>query len=191
MMRNFTSVLLTALLLAVGTGAQAELQSLTPIPNTPMAPDFTLGDLNGDAHSLSDYRGRVVILNFWATWCPPCRREMPSMERAWQQLKKHDVVMLAVDVGEDLDTVYTFLADYPVSFPLLLDEEAEVVRKFPVRGLPTSYVIDPEGRLVYQAIGGREWDEPEILEKVRALRESAQVVDAVPAGEPNRSGSTF
>ena len=191
MMRNFTSVLLTALLLAVGTGAQAELQSLTPIPNTPMAPDFTLDDLNGDAHSLSDYRGRVVILNFWATWCPPCRREMPSMERAWQQLKKHDVVMLAVDVGEDLDTVYTFLADYPVSFPLLLDEEAEVVRKFPVRGLPTSYVIDPEGRLVYQAIGGREWDEPELLEKVRALRESAQVVDAVPAREPNRPGSTF
>lgn len=191
MMRNFTSVLLTALLLAVGTGAQAELQSLTPIPNTPMAPDFTLDDLNGDAHSLSDYRGRVVILNFWATWCPPCRREMPSMERAWQQLKKHDVVMLAVDVGEDLDTVYTFLADYPVSFPLLLDEQAEVVRKFPVRGLPTSYVIDPEGRLVYQAIGGREWDEPELLEKVRALREGAQVVDAVPAREPNRPGSTF
>lgn len=191
MMPKFTSVLLTALLLAVGTGAQAEQQSLTPIPNTPMAPDFTLDDLNGDAHSLSDYRGRVVILNFWATWCPPCRREMPSMERAWQQLKKHDVVMLAVDVGEDLDTVYTFLADYPVSFPLLLDEDAQVVGKFPVRGLPTSYVIDPEGRLVYQAIGGREWDEPEILEKVRALRESAQVVDAVPARESHRPGSTF
>ena len=191
MMHNVTSLLLTALLFTAATTAQAELQSLTPIPNTPMAPDFTLDDLNGEPHSLADYRGRVVILNFWATWCPPCRREMPSMERAWQQLKKQDVVMLAVDVGEDVDTVFTFLADYPVSFPLLLDQEAEVVRKFPVRGLPTSYVIDPSGRLVYQAIGGREWDEPEILEKIRALRESAQSVNAAPARQADSSSPSF
>lgn len=102
------------------------------------------------------------------------------MERAWKALKGQGAVILAVDVGEDMDTVYTFLADYPVSFPLLLDQEAEVVRKYPIRGLPTSYVVDPNGRLVYQAVGGREWDDPEILDKIRDLRESPRTVKAAP-----------
>lgn len=175
-MRRVLSWWILALAVLCTAAVRAEVQSLNPITNTPMAPDFTLQDLDGHNHRLSDYRGRVVILNFWATWCPPCRREMPSMERAWQAVKSQDVVMLAVNVGEDADTVYTFLADYPVSFPLLLDEDAVVVGKFPIRGLPTSYVIDPRGRLVYQAIGGREWDDPEILDKIRALREQPQRV---------------
>lgn len=164
-------MLLSAALLLTLAPAAAEPQLLTPVPDTPKAPDFTLEDLDGVARKLSDYRGKVVLLNFWATWCPPCRREMPSMERAWLQVKDEDIVIVAVDVGEDVDTVYTFLADYPVSFPLLLDEQAEVVRKYPVRGLPTSYVIDPDGRLIYQAVGGREWDDPQILDQLRELRQ--------------------
>lgn len=189
MMRTLVTVLLGTALLIGALPARAQAQSLTPVPNTPQAPDFALKDLNGDTHKLSDYRGQVVLLNFWATWCPPCRREMPSMERAWQQFKDQDMVILAVDVGEDLDTVYTFLADYPVSFPLLLDEEAEVVRKFPVRGLPTSYVIGPDGRIMFQAVGGREWDDPQILEQLRALREGAQRADTPAPNQPAIAGA--
>lgn len=171
-------MLLSAALLLTLAPAAAEPQLLTPVPDTPKAPDFTLEDLDGVARKLSDYRGKVVLLNFWATWCPPCRREMPSMERAWLQVKEQDIVIVAVDVGEDVDTVYTFLADYPVSFPLLLDEQAEVVRKYPVRGLPTSYVIDPDGRLIYQAVGGREWDDPQILDQLRELRQGPRTAQS-------------
>ncbi|NIP72410.1 MAG: TlpA family protein disulfide reductase [Gammaproteobacteria bacterium] len=147
----------------------AEPQTLEHLAERPPAPALALKDVDGTLHRLEDYRGRVVIVNFWATWCPPCRREMPSMERAWNRLKGHGVIMLAVDVGEDADTVFTFTADYPVTFPLLLDQEGDVVRAWPVLGLPTTFIVDPEGRLAYQAIGGREWDAPELLETIRAL----------------------
>lgn len=110
------------------------------------------------------------------------------MERAWQQLKKDGVAIVAVDVGEDLDTVYTFLADVPVSFPLLLDEDAEVVGRYPIRGLPTTYVLDPSGHLVYQAVGGRAWDDPEMLKAIRALRDEApQSVQSQPKAAPQPS----
>ncbi len=171
-------VALAGVLMLLVAAAYADMQLLSPIPNKPMAPDFTLKDLDGKSHRLSDYRGQVVILNFWATWCPPCRREMPSMERAWHRLQKNGAVILAVDVGEDLDTVYTFLADIPVSFPLLLDEDAEIVSRFPIRGLPTTYVVDPSGHLVYQAVGGREWDNPDVLKTILDLREAPQQVQA-------------
>ena len=163
---------LMAMILAFGAAlaqAQEPGRGLTEIPQRPLAPDFTLRDLDGNRHRLSDYRGRVVIVNFWATWCPPCRAEMPSMQRAWERLRKEGIVMLGIDVGEDEDTVFQFTADYPVEFPLLLDQDSSVIGRWPVRGLPTTFVVDPQGRLAYRAIGGREWDDPALLEQVRAL----------------------
>jgi peroxiredoxin len=151
--------------------AQEPGKGLTKLPETPQAPDFTLTDLDGNRHRLSDYLGQVVIINFWATWCPPCRAEMPSMQRAWEALKQEGIVMLGIDVGEDEDTIFLFTANYPVEFPLLLDRDSEVIAQWPVRGLPTTFVVDPKGRIVYQAIGGREWDEPELMAAVRALRQ--------------------
>ncbi len=150
--------------------AEQQAQLLHEIPERPVAPDFSIEDLDGVVHTLSAYRGKVVILNFWATWCPPCREEMPSMERAWQKLRHEDVVMLAVNVGEDEDSVFEFTASYPVEFPLLLDRESAVIGNWPVRVLPTTFVIDPQGKIVYRAIGGRDWSAPEMLLKIRALR---------------------
>jgi peroxiredoxin len=150
-------------------GSAAPRQTLTKLPDTPPAPDFTLKDMDGRTHRLSQYRGKVVLVNFWATWCPPCRREMPSMERAWKQFDHEKIALLAVDVGEDLDTVFTFLADYPISFPLLFDHDSSVVEQWPIRGLPTTFVVDPQGRLHYRAIGGRDWDDPALMDKIRAL----------------------
>ena len=164
--------LLTVLLLlapAFMVLAQQAGTGLTKLPGTPLAPDFALLDLDGNRHRLSDYRGEVVIINFWATWCPPCRAEMPSMQRAWTQLEGEGVRMLGIDVGENEQTVFQFTGSYPVEFPLLLDEASAVIEQWPVRGLPTTFVVDTRGRIVYQAIGGREWDDPALLAKVRAL----------------------
>ena len=92
------------------------------------------------------------------------------MQRAWETLQGEGVMMLAINVGEDEDTIFQFTANYPVEFPLLMDLDSTTIEDWPVRGLPTTFVVDPEGRLVYRAIGGREWDEPELLAKVRALK---------------------
>jgi peroxiredoxin len=159
------------LVLLVSCGAAAADQTLTPLPGGVPAPDFALPDIHGKLHRLSDYRGRPVIVNFWATWCPPCREEIPSMNRAWRELSTAGIMILAVDVGEDADTVFVFTADYPAEFPLLLDVSGEVVGRWPVKGLPTSYVIAPDGTLAYRAIGGRAWDDPDLLERIKRLKE--------------------
>lgn len=145
-------------------------QVLSPVEQQVMAPDFELADTEGRMHRLSDYRGKTVIINFWTTWCPPCREEIPSMNRAWNALQQEDVVILAINMGEDEDTIFIFTADYPADFPLLLDREGEVIARWPVKGLPTTYVVAPDGRIAYRAIGGREWDDPEFLRKIRDLR---------------------
>ncbi|SCZ58388.1 peroxiredoxin family protein [Thiohalomonas denitrificans] len=161
-------VLILALPLLAAAAPQS--QGLTSVEERPSAPDFSLEDMDGNLYRLSDFRGQPVIINFWATWCPPCREEMPSMQRAWEGLREKGVAMLAINVGESVDTVFQFTANYPVEFPLLFDLDSAVTEKWPVRGLPSTFVVDPEGRIVYQAIGGRGWGDPELLEPVLDLR---------------------
>jgi thiol-disulfide isomerase/thioredoxin len=149
----------------------AEKQWLHEIPNKVQAPEFKLLDFDGKTHRLSDYKGKVVIVNFWATWCPPCRYEMPSMEKARLLFEndpatKNKIVILAINVGEDADTIFTFTADYPVNFPLLLDLDSQVIKQWPVIGLPTTYVVDPKGKIVMRAIGSREWDDANIVKQL-------------------------
>ena len=160
---------LVASLLALAGGVPAA-ETLTPIPGDVPAPDFTLQDTNGKTHRLSEYRGKPVIVNFWTTWCPPCREELPSMNRAWQLLEQEDVAMLAINMGENEDTIFIFSADYPTDFPILMDQSGEVIEQWPVKGLPTTYVIAPDGTIAYRAIGSREWDDKGLLDKVRALK---------------------
>jgi len=145
-------------------------QTLTSLLERPPAPELGLPDLDGAMHTLAKHEGKVLIVNFWATWCPPCRAEMPSMQRAWEVVKDDGIVLLGVNMGEDEDRIWTFTADYPVDFPLLLDRDGSVTERWPLKGLPTTFVVDGEGRLVYQAIGERAWDDPVLLDKVRALR---------------------
>ena len=92
------------------------------------------------------------------------------MQRAWRQLEAEGIVMLAINVGEDEDTIFSFTANYPVEFPLLLDSDSTVIQAWPVRGLPTTFVIDPRGHIVYRAIGSRAWDDPDVLSLLRALQ---------------------
>ncbi len=145
-------------------------QSLTPIMSRPLAPGFKMMDMDDLSHKLSDYKGKPVIINFWATWCPPCRAELPSMNRAWKKVKDEGIEMLAINVSEDEDSIFIFTGEYPIDFTVLLDESGAEIRHWPIRGLPTTFVLDPEGRIVYQAVGSREWDDDALLNKVRALR---------------------
>lgn len=139
----------------------------TPLP----APDFSLTDMDGKAHALADYRGKVVLVNFWATWCPPCRKEMPSLERVYQHFKGKPFAVLAINQWETVDHVFSYMGDLNVdpSFPILFDSESKVADQFGVRGLPTSFLVDAQGRIVYRAVGGREFDHPEVEKLIEGL----------------------
>ena len=145
-------------------------QVLSPFGKDMIAPDFQLQDTEGQWHSLSDYRGKTVVVNFWTTWCPPCREEFPSMNRLWNKMQDEGVVVLAINIGEDDHDIFIFTANYPADFPILFDRKGEVIDQWPVRGLPTTFVIAPDGRFAYRAIGARQWDAPDFVSKIRALR---------------------
>ncbi len=110
--------------------------------------DFELEDLTGSKISLSGLKGKKIFLNFWATWCPPCKAEMPDIEKLYQETKDTDLVILAVNVGEDKKTVESFIADNNYNFPVLLDVKGTVSQLYQVSGIPTSYFINSEGYLV-------------------------------------------
>ena len=169
--KRFKNILLLVLFMSVVSSHRAIAQEpLHEVKGQPVAAAFSLLDIDDNMHSLAAYKGKIVIVNFWATWCPPCRFELPSMEKAYQKLKAEDVVMLGINVGEDADTIFSFTADYPVTFPLLLDRDSKVTQAYPVIGLPTTFVIGPNGRIIYRAVGTREWDEQVLIEKVLALK---------------------
>jgi peroxiredoxin len=133
------------------------------------APDFTLRDLNGETVSLEDYRGKLIFLNFWATWCMPCRSEMPSMERLYIEFKDRGFTMLAVDLREGTGKVKAFREKFKLSFPILLDSDGRVGRMYGVRSIPTTYLIDQEGNVIGGALGARDWVSKEALELIEHL----------------------
>ena len=126
------------------------------------APAFELADPSGKRYALKDYKGKVLVVNFWATWCPPCRKEMPSMQRLWRALQAQGVELIAIDFGESAEDVAAFAAETGIEIPLLLDPTGDIVHKFKAVGLPTTFIIDRQGRLAYHAAGEREWDAPKI-----------------------------
>ncbi len=117
------------------------------------APDFVLASLDGEQVRLSDLRGNVVLLNFWAVWCGFCRVEMPEMQRAYERYRDDGFVVLAVDVMEDADLVREFVRNAEVTFPVLLDQQGEVTGRYLVRGLPTSFFIDRRGVIMGVQLG--------------------------------------
>lgn len=124
----------------------------------PKAPDFTLEDMQGNKVSLSDFKGKIVMVNFWATWCPPCIEEMPSMEKLSQKFKGDDFVLLAVNVEEDARSIVEkFLKKTPYSFPVLLDGDAKVQQLYGAYRFPETVIINRQGEIVTKVIGGRDW----------------------------------
>jgi thiol-disulfide isomerase/thioredoxin len=109
-------------------------------------------------------------VNFWATWCPPCRKEFPSLGRVRKLFKPAEFEVLAVNIGEDPDTVFSFAGH--TEFPVLFDRDSKAMAAWPVRGLPTTFLVDRQGRLAFRATGGREFDDPEIVAAIRQLHNS-------------------
>lgn len=141
-------------------------------PEQPVeAPDFRLADPDGRRISLRDHRGRVVFLNFWATWCLPCRAEMPEMERVHQEFKGQGFVVLAVNLRESPAQVRKFAQELKLTYPLPIDEDAKVVQAYAVRALPVTYLIDRKGIMLGRAVGPREWYSGEARALVRHLLE--------------------
>ena len=134
------------------------------------SPAMEIQDLSGKSWKRSDLLGKVVIVNFWATWCPPCREEIPSMNRAWNKLKDEGVLMLAINVGESDDAIFNFQKHTAINFPILLDPKGENSRNWGASGLPTTFILNTKGEIVYKIVGGRYWDDEEILQTIRALK---------------------
>ncbi len=136
------------------------------------APGFTLPDLEGKLHGLAGFRGRVVVLNFWATWCPPCIDEMPSLERLHQALADQGVAVIAVSVDERFSDVPAFVQKFDLTFSVLYDEGKKVSRKYQTFKYPETYILDREGRLKSKVVGPRDWAAPTVIrDMVELLKE--------------------
>jgi thiol-disulfide isomerase/thioredoxin len=165
---------------ATGQSIQSRLMSLgISAARSPLEPiAFELEDLNGKTHNLSDYFDKVVFLNFWATWCGPCRFEMPSMERLHKELKKEGLEILAVDLQESNEQVQSFVDELDLTFTILMDRTGRVGAQYGARSIPTTYLIDREGKIFARAIGAREWDTPQMIDLFRSiLRDGVQYED--------------
>lgn len=163
---KFGSVILLVSL-QLGVMASAAVRAAVPMPPLRPAPPFLLEDMQGEYHRLMDYEGKVVIVNFWASWCAPCREELPSMNRAWAELKDEPVAMLAINVSDDREAIFAFLRDYPIDFTLLLDTHGRASRHWRVQGLPTTYIVNPGGRVVHRLVGKHDWSSDRLLQLVR------------------------
>jgi peroxiredoxin len=144
------------------------LRNLTPIIN------FTAPLLNGKNVSLRSLKGKVVFLNFWATWCPPCRQEMPSMEVLYQHFKDQGLEFLAVDIQEEKSDVAAFMEKYGLNFPTAIDASGDISSKYGIRSIPTTFIIDRQGIILAAAVGGRNWDTPEMFAAFETLLKNGQ-----------------
>jgi len=134
-----------------------------------VAPDFTLTDLSGNRVSLRSLKGKVIFLNFWATWCVPCRQEMPTMEKLHREYKRDGLEVVVVNLRETKEEVLKFVNELSLTFTVLLDKDGKVSEEYGVWSLPLSYFINRKGEFVGKVIGYRKWDSPEAKAFFREL----------------------
>jgi peroxiredoxin len=162
-------LLLFVLLILNGLAAAGPIKNLQEMKEREKAPAFALANLDGKKVQLSDFRGRIVFLNFWASWCAPCREEMPGMEKLFRDLKGQDFVILGVNVKENREKAQKFAQELKITFPLLLDPQGEVGLLYGAWGLPTTYIIGKKGEVIARAFGPAVWDSKESYEYFRSL----------------------
>lgn len=172
-------VLACAVLAASWTTAAATTLALRSAPEPLPAPGLDLTDLTGDPFTLAPVDGQVLLVNFWATWCPPCRKEMPALQRLSERLDAQPFRVLGVNVGEDPERIADFVQSLPAppAFPMLLDRSGEAARAWDVRVVPTTWVIDRSGRKILGAVGEVDFDSPELVEQLQTLIEAEPHAD--------------
>jgi peroxiredoxin len=168
-MRTLPLLLLLTFPATLFSGAAGPVRNLQEMKKPDPAPAFSLSGLDGKRVSISDFRGKVVFLNFWASWCAPCREEFPGMERLYRDLKGEDFVILGVNVKETREKAVQFVKELKITFPIVLDPEGDVGLLYGAWGLPTTYVIDKKGRAVARVFGPAAWDGRESYEYFRSL----------------------
>jgi thiol-disulfide isomerase/thioredoxin len=145
----------------------------TVFPEAQALPIINVPGLDGKPIDIKDFSGSYVILNFWATWCPPCKAEMPSMETFYKTFKDKKLTIFAISTGEKPDTVKTFIKANPHSFPIGLDSSGQLGAIFAGRGIPTTYIVNPEGKAIAGTIGGRDWMDKKTIEAFNSLLSSS------------------
>ncbi|WP_205602564.1 TlpA disulfide reductase family protein [Chelativorans alearense] len=141
----------------------ATATALVPAPSPLAGPELDIPDLAGNLHRLADYQGKVLVVAFWAAWCPPCRKEMPSLARLSRSLPADRFAILAVNLGDGPERIGNFLDRVDHSgLPILTDQASKLASAWHVRGLPVSYVLDPAGQVTYAVMGSLEWDSPAV-----------------------------
>ncbi len=167
-LKGFISVLLLAACFTKGSVVPGEEELIDlgfrPIENNSQVPDILLTDIGGNTQLMSEHQGRVILLNFWASWCPPCRAEIPDFNILAGKLQGNEFSMIAVNVGEDSQTVTSFMKLYDVEFPVFLDESSEIAQTMGVVNLPTTVLIDRNGQGIASVVGALEWSSNEILQ---------------------------
>ncbi len=159
-------ILLASLVIAMGVSPRA----INGMEAEKLAPDFELKDLAGNAVKLSDYKGKVVFLNFWATWCPPCREEIPSIQALGNSLsgEKFKIIAVSLDRGSTAG-LRDFTRDNNISFLVLHDTEGSAAAKYKVVSIPTTFIVDKDGRVVKKYVGSRNWLDPAFTGELRKL----------------------
>jgi peroxiredoxin len=160
-------ICLPALAFAIPLGAGTDTLGTLGLqtPHEPLeAPAFELLDLSGKKIQLKDFRGKLVFLNFFATWCGPCREEMSGMERLYLSYHDKGLIILAINMQESAKTVRPFVQRLKLSFPAVLDTKGSVSREYGIRALPVSFLVGRDGNIRWRAMGGREWDTPQMRE---------------------------
>jgi peroxiredoxin len=156
------------LVLLAALALPASAQSLKPWQGG-ATPPLELADVDGKSHRLADYEGKVVLVNFWATWCGPCREEMPSMEELREMLQGKPFVVLAVNVGEGGRVARGFADKMALRFPLLLDRDTKTTKAWGARILPASFIIGPDGAVRYSYLGAVDWTAADVRSAIERL----------------------
>ena len=171
-----TAVFLMVAMVGIGSAAAADILPVAErnvVKLGEPAPNFQLRDLNGRLVTLSDLRGKVVLLNFWATWCGPCRVEMPAMEQLYQMFQRKDFEILAVSTdAQGVAITRPFQQEHHLTFPILHDADYRVGLTYGARSLPMTFLVDRQGVVRHQVFGARDWGDPEAQQLVQMLMKS-------------------
>jgi len=162
-------LILLALIVGAATYFALRQRSSRPVSVGDAAPGFTLPSLGGGSISLRDYNRRVVLVTFWATWCPPCVEETPSLEKFAEQMQNQGVTVLGVSVDQDASALERFVTDNHVSFPVPLDPDRAVASRYGTFMFPETYILDRDGKVAEKVIGATDWQDPRMLAFVKEL----------------------